>query len=191
MPNYVLIEETAKILSVANRVLVIGCSGGGKTTLSQKIALNNSMPLISIDRDVRWLPGWQERDRDQQRTTLSDLIKQERWVMDGSGASSFDIRLPRTDLVLWIRVPRYVALAGLTSRVVRNFGRVRPLMAEGCPEPFPDKEFLSYIWHFEKRQTPKFIEQIDKHGASVPVCVLNSRTQGDNLLESMGSSRVV
>lgn len=185
MPNYVPIAKAANILSNANRVLVIGCSGGGKTTLSQQISLGRSIPLISIDRDVRWLPGWQERDRVQQRAILSSMVEQERWVMDGSGASTFDIRLPRTELVLWVRVPRYVALSGLASRVVRNYGRVRPLMAEGCPERFPDMEFLSYIWNFEKRHTPKFIQEIDKHGVSVPVCLLNSRMHGDNLLESM------
>lgn len=119
------------------------------------------------------------------------MVEQEHWVIDGSGASTFDIRLPRTELVLWVRVPRYAAMSGLASRVVRNFGRVRPLMAEGCPERFPDKEFLSYIWNFEKRQSPKFIQQIDNYGASVPVCLLESRMQGDNLLDMMGNSRVV
>ena len=182
MPHYLSLFEANKLLPTTNRVLVIGCSGGGKSTLSDKIAKKYDLKLVSIDRDVRWLPGWQERKKDQQRTIISKIVKQERWVIDGSGASSFDLRLPRTDLVLWVRVPRHIALLGLARRVTRNFGSVRPFMADGCPERIPDKEFLSYIWYFEKKHTPIFIREIDSHGPDVPVCLLRSHSQVDELM---------
>lgn len=38
MPNYVSLRDAREILPDAQRVLVIGCSGGGKTTLSLDIA---------------------------------------------------------------------------------------------------------------------------------------------------------
>lgn len=129
-------------------------------------------------------PVWKAREREQQRTIISRMVKQDRWIMDGSGASTFDLRLPYTDLVLWVRAPRHVALIGLTRRVIRNFGAVRPMMAKGCPERIPDREFLSYIWNFENRHAPKFIREIDLHGPSVPVCILHTHGQGDDLLQS-------
>ena len=151
MPRYVPLEEAVVRLANANRVLVIGCSGGGKSTLSRKIATAFDLELQSLDRDVRWLPGWKEREKQEQRAIVGRLVLRDRWVMDGSGASTFDLRLPRTDLVLWVRVPRRVALIGLAKRVIRYYGSVRPEMAEGCPEPLPDRAFLSYIWNFEKK----------------------------------------
>jgi adenylate kinase family enzyme len=183
MPRYVSSEEAANLLAAAARVLVIGCSGGGKTTFSAKIAACRNLELQSLDRDVRWLPGWVERDRAGQREIIAQLAQRERWVMDGSGASSFDLRLPRTDLVLWVRVPRRIALFGLFKRVVRYYGSVRPAMAEGCPEPLPNRDFLSYIWNFEKRYAPLFIKQIDQHGPTVPVAVLRSHREMDAILQ--------
>ena len=103
--------------------------------------------------------------------------------MDGSGASSFDIRLPQTDLVLWVRVPRWVALLGLLKRVSRFYGSVRPAMADGCPELLPNREFLSYIWNFEKKYAPIFIKQIARYGPNVPVAVLHSHREMDRLLQ--------
>ncbi len=188
MPNYITPNEAATILPNANRILVIGCSGGGKSTLSQKISTQFKLEYISIDRDVRWLPGWQERNKQQQRQILTQLVQRDRWVMDGSGASTFDIRLPRAELVLWVRVPRYVALMGLTRRVMRYFGSTRPEMAEGCPEPVPDREFLSYIWNFEKLQVPKFVHHLDLYGAQVPVATLKSHREMDNMLLKAASS---
>jgi len=182
MPRYVSLPEAANLLSMSARVLVIGCSGGGKTTFSAKVAQLRHLEFQSLDRDVRWLPGWIERDRAEHRDIITHLVRRERWVMDGSGASSFDIRLPRADLVLWVRVPRRTALIGLLRRVSRYYGSVRPAMADGCPEPLPDRKFLSYIWNFEKRYAPLFIKQIDQHGPDVPVAVLHSHREMDALL---------
>lgn len=182
MPRYVDLTEAASNLARANRVLVIGYSGGGKTTLSQNLAATFGLEFQSLDRDVRWLPGWKERDRQEQRALITELTQRNRWVIDSSGASSFDLRLPRTDLVLWVRVPRRVALLGLARRVARFYGSVRPAMAPGCPERLPDREFLSYIWNFERKYAPIFIECIDRHGPDVPVAVLRSHREMARLL---------
>ncbi len=134
---------------------------------------------------MRWLPGWIERDKNEQRQILSELVQRERWVMDGTGASTFDIRLPRTDLVLWVRVPRRVALLGLATRVLKNYGKTRPDMAAGCAEMLPDNEFLNYIWNFEKRTAPKVIDAIHRYGPDIPVCELRSRRQINELINHM------
>lgn len=182
MPNYVSPNEAQDILSQAHRVLVIGCSGGGKTTLALKLAQCYALEYQSIDRDVRWLPGWQVRNREEQRLLLQELVERDRWVMDGSGASTFDVRVPRAELIIWLRVPRHVAILGVARRVTKNYGRVRMAMAEGCPEPFPDREFLSYIWNFERKSAPEFVKQIDRFGPNVPVAVLKSRKEYDLLI---------
>ena len=62
---------------------------------------------------------------------------------------------------------------------MKNYGKVRGAMAEGCPEPFPDREFLSYIWNFERKSAPEFVKQIDRFGPNVPVAVLKSRKEYD------------
>ena len=179
-------EEAANHLRKARRICVIGSSGGGKSTLSQKLASGLGLQYVSIDRDVRWLPGWQERGREEQRARLSAFVAGEAWVIDGSGSSSFDIRLPRTDLIIWLRLPRWKCLLGIARRVYRFRGTVRPDMAEGCPEPLPDRDFLSYIWNFERRYAPRIIQEIERHGPNVPVITLKSHGEMAHLLDLAG-----
>ena len=182
MVHHVTIPEAADLLKTARRVLVIGCSGGGKSTLSQAISEQFGMAYLSYDRDVRWLPGWRVRDRGEQREIVAELVARDRWVMDGTTVSTFDLRLPRTDLVIWVRVPRRVALAGVARRVLANYGQVRPDMAEGCPEQLPDREFLTFIWTWERRVAPRVVAGLDRFGPEVPVVTLWSRRVFPELL---------
>ena len=95
-------------------------------------------------------------------------------MMDGNNSSSFDLRVPRADLILWVRLPRWRCFWGVARRIAGSYGKVRFGMAEGCPEQLPDREFLSYIWNFERRQAPRFVAGIDAHGPDVPVVILRS-----------------
>ena len=179
-------NDAAMRLRASRRICVIGSSGAGKSTYSHSLASSLNLTYVSLDRDVRWLPGWQERSREEQRERWTAMVAGEAWVIDGSGSSSFDIRLPRTDLILWLRLPRWKCLLGVAKRVARYKGTVRPDMAEGCPEPLPDREFLSYIWNFERRFAPRIIQEIDCHGPSVPVITLKSHGEMAQLLDLAG-----
>lgn len=181
MARYVTLTQGVDLVGQANRVMVIGNSGGGKTTLSLKIADRFDLEYMSMDRDVRWLPGWQVREREAQRDIIRSLVAKERWVMDGTGPSSFDLRVPRADLIIWLRVPRLRALTGLATRVVSNYGRVRTAMAEGCPEPVPDLEFLKFIWNFDRVTAPRIEQKIERFGRDVPLLILRSRKDGERL----------
>ena len=185
------IGEAGRRLQTARRVLVIGCSGGGKSTLSRKIAVHFDLEYQSIDRDVRWLPGWRERDAAARREILEDLVSRERWVMDGSNPSTFDLRLPRADLVIWVRLSRLTCLLGVARRARRYHGTVRPDMAPGCPEPLPDRTFLDYIWNFERKSAPGFVRMLERHGDGVPLVTLRSRRETRALLHGAGVKGVL
>ncbi len=162
-------------------MLVIGCSGGGKSTLAQALSARLNLPYISMDRAFFWLPGWKLRDRAQIREMIARAVGEERWIMDGTSPGTMDLRLPRADLVLWLRMPRFLCIARVILRRIRFAGRARPEMADGCPEKI-DIEFLRYIWNFERKHAPKILESLAKHSPKVPVFVLDSRRDAGTLL---------
>ncbi|MCZ3378584.1 AAA family ATPase [Rhizobium sp. AG207R] len=176
------LAEAADHIRRANRILVMGCSGGGKSTLSQQIVTRFGLTYVSIDRDVLWLPGWVQRDRDEQRAIIVTKVQGERWIMDGTNPSTFDIRLPRTDLVIWVRMPRLLCIWGAISRWIKWMGRTRPEMAPGCIEKV-DWEFLRFIWTFEEKFTPRVLAGLAEHGPNVPVLQLKSRGEMRQLLD--------
>ncbi|KQW27627.1 AAA family ATPase [Rhizobium sp. Root274] len=186
MRDIKITEHAANHLRHARRILVIGCSGGGTSTLSRKIATALDLPYHPMDREVFWLAGWVQRPRAEQREIISQIVEAEAWLMDGTNPSSFDLRLPRTDLVIWVRLPRWRCLIGVYRRAAKFVGKHRPEMADGCVEKRPNREFLSYIWNFERRFAPMIIHEIEKHGPTVPVITLKSHGEMAQLLDLAG-----
>lgn len=175
------IETAAAILGTANRVLVIGCSGSGKSTLAQALAATFRIPYISMDRDVFWLPGWQQRPRSEALAIVERIVAQPQWIMDGTSPGTLPLRLPRTDIVLWMRPPRRVSLFGVIARWGKYRGTTRAEMAPGCPERLT-MDFLRYIWDFEKTESPEIEQKLADYGPGVPVLVIRSREQTSILL---------
>lgn len=180
--NYVDDILAARQIRDAARILVIGCSGGGKSTLAQKLATHLGLTYLSIDRDILWLPGWVERSKEEQRQRIVERIADERWIMDGTNPSTFDIRLPRTDIIIWVRMPRLLCVWGVVTRWLKHLGRTRPEMAPGCIEKV-DWRFLEFIWTFEKKFSPRVTSAIAAHGPHVPVLQVKSRRQMRTLLD--------
>jgi len=180
------LRQAADRIRRADRILVVGCSGGVKSTLSQKIATRFGLPYVSIDRDVLWLPGWVQRDKLEQRSIVAEKILSERWIMDGTNPSSFDMRLPRTDVVIWVRMPRLLCIWGAISRWFKWIGRTRPEMAPGCPEKV-EWQFLKFIWTFEEKFAPRIMTGLAQHGPEVPVLQLTSRRQMRALLDLLAA----
>ncbi|OLP55316.1 AAA family ATPase [Rhizobium rhizosphaerae] len=176
-------EDAARRLPDCQRILVIGCSGGGKSTLSLALCRRFGLPFLSMDRDFFWLPGWVKREKAGERALIAEAVAQQRWLMDGTGSSSMDLRLPRADLVIWVRMPRWLCLYGVFSRALRHRGGTRPEMAPGCLEQFPDREFLSYIWHFEKRFSPLILKALQHYAPDCRVLILKSRGETARLLD--------
>ncbi|MGV1833330.1 AAA family ATPase [Rhizobium rhizogenes] len=176
------LELAANLIRGADRILVIGCSGGGKSTLSQKIGKRFGLSYVSLDRDVRWLPGWAERDEIGRKRIIVEKVQEERWIMDGTNTTTFDLRLPRTDFVIWVRMPRLLCIWGAVSRWFKWIGRTRPEMAPGCPEKI-EWQFLRFIWTFEQVYSPRIIVGLAEYGPEVPVLQLTSRRQMRELLD--------
>jgi adenylate kinase family enzyme len=181
----ITIDEAAERLKTAERVLVIGCSGSGKSTLAQKLGRRLGLPYVSMDREIFWLPGWQSRPRAVAVARLEGFVAGERWIIDGTSPGTLALRLPRSHLVLWLRPPRWLSLYGVISRWLKLRGQSRPEMADGCPERI-SREFLTYVWNFEKTESPEIEENLAAYGPDVPVCVLKSRAENRQLLARIG-----
>lgn len=145
-----------------HRVVVIGCSGAGKSTFSMRLAALTGLPLVSLDAE-HWQPGWVEPQPAAWRAKVAGLAARDAWIMDGNYGGTFDLRLPRADTAIWFDYPRHVCLRRVLWRIATSYGQVRPEMAPGCPEQL-DLGFLHYVWSFDAKVRPSIGRALAAHG---------------------------
>ncbi|TNV68027.1 hypothetical protein [Trichococcus shcherbakoviae] len=149
------------------RIVVIGCSGSGKSTFSRKLQQVMGNPLHHLDK-LYWLPGWELRSDVEQDRIQKELVKEDSWIIDGNYQRSLPIRLERADTVFFFDYPRRLCLYRALKRIVSNRKRTRPDMGEGCPERF-DWEFMKFIWNFKKNNRPGLISLLDQAPAGIAI----------------------
>ena len=104
--------------------------------------------------------------------------------MDGHYGSTMDIRLQAADTVIYLDFPRHVCLWRVIKRYVRNRGRTRPDVGEGCQEKI-DLEFLLYIWRF-KGNKKRILQRLEtSRGQGKQIVRLRSNNQVNHYLISV------
>src|SRR5262249_53901526 len=99
------------------RVLVIGSSGAGKSTFANALGAATGLPVIHVDR-LFWQPGWVQTPKDLYLEKVKIAIAGECWIFDGINAATFDLRIPRADMIVWLQRSRFLCLWRIARRVL-------------------------------------------------------------------------
>ena len=164
------------------RILIIGCSGAGKSTLARALHTKLGLPLIHLDQ-LWWKENWEHVTREEFDSRLAMAVNMDRWIIDGNYSRTMEMRLPKCDTIIYLDFNRWECLLGMAQRVLGSYGKVRPDMAQGCPERF-DPEFVRWIWNFNKENRVRNYTWIAsaKHAKAI---VLKSRREVKQFLETL------
>ena len=163
------------------RVVIIGSCGAGKSTLAVSLGQKLSLPVIHLDA-YYWQPGWQETATAQWLETQQELVKSDRWIIDGNYGGSLDLRLAAADTIIWLDFNRYLCLSRVLKRYLQYPGKTRPDMAQGCPERL-NIEFFKYVWDFPRLQRPKIQAKLNEYDREKQIIILQNPRQVLNLLK--------
>ena len=163
------------------RVLIIGSSGAGKTTLASALAARTKLPLIHLDTEY-WRPGWVATPDESWHVKVEELSARDSWIMEGNFSGTFHIRMPRADTIILLTRPRWLCLARAIWRSIKYFRRTRPDLAEGCPEQF-DLEFYKWIWDLPNRSQKKMDDAMATIGAHADQIIIASDREGEAFLQ--------
>jgi adenylate kinase family enzyme len=126
------------------RVVVIGISGAGKSTVARRLAAVLAAPHIELDA-LYWGPGWTRRPAF--RDDVGSAAQAGRWVIDGNYESSRELVWPHATTVLWLNLSFAQVFWRVLRRTLRRIFRREVLWGgnrESLARSFCSRE--SILW---------------------------------------------
>lgn len=160
------------------KVLVIGCSGAGKSTFARRLRDITGLPLYYLDR------LWHKADRthitrEEFDRVLAEWLARPAWILDGDYSRTLPQRLEACDTVFFLDFPLEVCLAGVENRR----GAQRPDMP--WVEEELNAEFLQYILDFGRDQLPIVTALLERYRGRRKIITFHSRAEADNYLNAL------
>jgi adenylate kinase family enzyme len=161
-------------MPLPRRILILGPSGSGKSTLARRMGERLGIPVVHLDA-LYWNHGWVPSEVGQFRMRMAEAAGRDTWVMEGNYSDHLDLRLPRTEAVIWLDLPRYVYFPRTVWRSIWNYGRVRDDIGPGCPEQFDLAFFRDWVWTYPTRSRARHAELLANLPGGIRGIILRSR----------------
>ena len=156
------------------KIIVIGCPGSGKSTVSRALHNKTGIPLYHLDM-MYWNADKTMVEKSVFIERLSTVLEKDEWIIDGNYGSTMELRMAACDTVIFLDYPLDVCLDGIRERR----GKSRSDMP--WREPEEDAEFIEFIKNYNEQQKPKVLELLEKYGDK-NIIILESREQADAFL---------
>lgn len=157
------------------KVIIIGCSGSGKSTFARKLSEKTHLPLYYLDMI------WHKSDKtnissEEFDKKLKEIVSKDKWIIDGNYLRTLELRLKNCDTIFFLDIPLEVCLSSVEARI----GKKR----EDMPwvETEFDEEFKQWIYDFEVKQLPKIYELLNKYSEGRSIKIFKSREEVEEYL---------
>lgn len=166
------------------RVLIIGCPGAGKTTFARKLATKTGLPLVHLDKFYHDVHFDYKNDTEAWRAKVRSLVSEKYWIIDGNYKSTFDIRMPQADTILFLDYPTWLTVVRAYKRRFHFRKTVRQDMPASWQERL-DLEFLRFILSYRRSVRPQVLALLEDYNKGRKIYRCSSPKEAEMLLQSM------
>jgi len=157
------------------RIIVIGCPGSGKSTLSRELHNKTALPLYHLDM-MYWNEDKTTVEKPVFLKRLSTVLEKDEWIIDGNYASTMEMRMEKCDTVIFLDFPLDTCLKGIAERR----GKPRSDMPWTESEE-SDREFIEFVKNYNLQMRPQVIELVNKYSYK-NILIFNNRNDVNSFL---------
>ena len=159
------------------KIIVIGCSGSGKTTFAEKLRDKIGIELFYLDA-IWHRPDRTHISREEYDARLSEILALDSWIIDGNYSRTIETRMAACDTVFFFDLPVEVCLEDAISRL----GKARYDMPWIDTEL--DPKLKRDIEEFPSKNLPAIYALLDKY-SDKNITIFKSREDADEFLANI------
>jgi adenylate kinase family enzyme len=137
------------------RIIILGNTAGGKSTLGRQLSRKRGLPYFEIDR-LYWQSDWSVAPRDVYEQQHTDIIKQDAWIVDGGGdLHSIRARTERATEIILIDMPLWVHFWLAAERQMAWASGTIEHPPAGNRDMPPTGKLFEIIWTVDREWMPR------------------------------------
>ncbi|MCR5207828.1 MAG: adenylate kinase [Eubacterium sp.] len=157
------------------KIIVIGCSGAGKSTFSKQLAEITGLPLYNLDR-VYWLPDTSHLERPDFIKKQKKIMRGDEWIIDGNYRKTIKYRIKECELCYFFDMPTEICIEGVLKRDKKR--------EDIACELEPDEELINDIKAYPEIARPKALKLFEKY-PEVRVITFKSHSEVNEYLDKL------
>lgn len=164
---------------IGNRIIILGCSGSGKSTFARKLQEKTGLPLIHLD-NIWWKANRTHISREEFDRRLAEILAGERWIIDGDYSRTYEVRFRACDTVFFLDFNEEQCMAGITDRI----GKDRPDIP--WTETGLDPELVELVKNYAENNRPVVHSLLEKYKEKQSI-IFKSREEMDSWLTKLNN----
>ena len=163
------------------KIVVLGCSGSGKSTFALRLHDLTGLPLYHLD-NIWWKPDRTHISREEFDRRLDDILNDDRWILDGDYSRTYEKRIAACDTVFFLDYTEEICMDGIIGRI----GKERRDIP--WTENKLDPELVKLVKDYETQNKPVLIELFRKY-ADKDIVTFHTRDEADNMIKKIFTTK--
>ena len=162
---------------LGDRIVIIGCPGSGKSTLSRQLHSKTGIPLYHLD-NIWWKKDRSHICRDDFDNELQSIMKNDRWIIDGDYSRTYEIRFIHCDTVIFLDYDTDICLKGIKERLSTERSDM-PWIEDRL-----DKDLINQVNNYHKNNRVMIYNLIEKY-KDKQILIFSSRNETDEWISNL------
>ena len=162
---------------IGNRIIILGSPGSGKSTFASSLHERTDLPLFHLD-NIWWKENRTHISRDEFDGRLAEILKGERWIIDGDYSRTYEVRIRSCDTIIFLDYSEAECMEGIKKRV----GKSRPDIP--WMEHSLDPELVEMVRNYSRDNRPVLYSLFKKYPDRKTV-IFRTRAQADRWLSRL------
>lgn len=156
---------------MGTKIMITGCCGSGKSTLSRRLADMTGLPLYHLDM-IWWRPDESHILREDFDRILTELTARDRWIIEGDYSRTYEIRLRACDTLIFLDYDEETCMEGLRQRVGQKRSDI-PWVEQRL-----DQELVDMVYGYRQDKRPRLLALLEQYPGK-HVLVFHTREEAD------------
>jgi len=164
-------------MNYGNKIIVLGCSGSGKSTFSKKLHEVTQLPLIHLD-NIWWKKDRSHISREEFDRKLGEILQGDKWIIDGDYSRTYEVRFKACDTVIFLDLNFEECMSGIKERVGKKRSDIP------WTEQELDPELVKLVDNYDSDNRPVILSLMEKY-SNKNRFIFQSRSAADEWLNKL------